>query len=182
MDTENEDEPITGGSCTEGAGTAHTDAQVDLTAEGPAQEAESSAGTTEAQRSEASGLVDRSMPTFDNINDELAYYEALAARQDKERRLAELCRKVHGKAMQSRGESLETLAEPAPMKWSVVAVEPMRRATVMPPEYSGHKAKELVEFIRKAENVFEADAVLYPTNRDRILFAQHYLAGDAATR
>jgi hypothetical protein len=57
------------------------------------------------------------------------------------------------------------------MKWSVVAVEPMWRATVMPPEYSSHKARELVEFIRKAENVFQAVAVLYPTDRDRMLFA-----------
>ncbi len=47
-DTENENEPIVGGSRTEGAGAAHINAQVDLTAEGPAQEAESSAGTTEA--------------------------------------------------------------------------------------------------------------------------------------
>ncbi len=181
-DTENEDEPIVRGSRTEGAGTAHIDAQVDLTAEGPVQEAESSAGTTEAQRPEASGQVSGSTPTFDNIADELAYYEALAAHQDKERRLAELRRKVHGKVTHSHGESLEALAEPPPTKRSVVAVEPIQRATVMPPEYSGHKAKALAEFIRKAENVFEADAVLYPTDRHRMLFTQQYLAGDAATR
>jgi hypothetical protein len=58
----------------------------------------------------------------------------------------------------------------------------MRRATVMPPEYSGHKAKEIEEFICKVENVFEADALLYPTDRDRMLFAQQYVAGDAAMR
>jgi hypothetical protein len=58
MDTKNEDEPIAGGSRTEGAGAAHTDAQIDLTAEGPAQEAESSAGTTEAQLPEMSRLVE----------------------------------------------------------------------------------------------------------------------------
>ncbi len=51
----------------------------------------------------------------------------------------------------------------------------------MPLEYSGHKAKELAEFIRKAENVFKADAVLYTRDRDQMLFAQQYLAGDAAT-
>jgi hypothetical protein len=72
------------------------------------------------------------MPTFDNIDDKLAYYEALAAHQDKEYRLAELCRKVLGKATHSRGELLEALAEPLPTKQSVVAVEPMRRVTVMP--------------------------------------------------
>jgi hypothetical protein len=33
---------------------------------------ETSAGTTEAQRHEASGQVEELMPTFDNINDELA--------------------------------------------------------------------------------------------------------------
>jgi hypothetical protein len=65
------DEPIAGGSDTEGAGAAHTNTQVDLTAEGPAQEAESSAGTTEAQRPEASGEVKGSIPTFDNIDDDL---------------------------------------------------------------------------------------------------------------
>jgi hypothetical protein len=180
-DTENEDEPISGGSRTEGAGTAHTDAQVNLTTEGPAQEAESSAGTTEAQRPKVSGQVEGSTPTFDNIDDELAYYEALAARQYKERRLAELRQKVHGKATHLRGESLEALAEPPPAKRSVVAMEPIRRATVMPLEYSGHKAKELAKFICKAENVFEADAVLCPTDRDRMLFAQQYLGGDAVT-
>jgi hypothetical protein len=79
--------------------------------------------------------------TFDNIDDKLAYYEALAPRQDKERRLAELRRKIQRKAVHSRGELLEALAEPPPMKRSVVAVEPMRRATLMPPECSGHKAK-----------------------------------------
>jgi hypothetical protein len=52
----------------------------------------------------------------------------------------------------------------------------------MPPEYGSHKAKELAEFIRKAENVFKADAVPYPTDSDRMLFAQQYLAGDVATR
>ncbi len=52
----------------------------------------------------------------------------------------------------------------------------------MPPEYSGHKAKEIEEFICKVENVFEADALLYPTDRDRMLFAQQYVAGDAAMR
>jgi hypothetical protein len=52
----------------------------------------------------------------------------------------------------------------------------------MPPEYSGHKAKELTEFICTAENIFEADAVLYPTDSDRMLFAQQYLAGNTATR
>jgi hypothetical protein len=36
--------------------------------------------------------------------------------------------------------------------------------------------------MRKAENVFEVDAVLDPTDRDRMLFAQQYLTGDAATR
>jgi hypothetical protein len=59
------------------------------------QEAELSAGTAEAQRPEASGQVEESMSTFDNIDDELAHYEALAARQDKKRHLAELRRKVH---------------------------------------------------------------------------------------
>jgi hypothetical protein len=81
-----------------------------------------------------------------------------------------------------RGELLEALAEPPPTKLSVIAVEPIRRATVMPPEYSGHKAKELAEFICKAENVFEADAVLHPTDRDLMLFALQYLAGAAAMR
>jgi hypothetical protein len=52
----------------------------------------------------------------------------------------------------------------------------------MLPEYGGHKAKELAEFIRKAENVFEADGVFYPTDRVQMLFAQQYLAGNAATR
>ncbi len=103
MDTENEDEPIAGSSCTEGAGTAHTDAQVDLTTEGPAQEVESSAGTREAQCPEASGLAEGSMPTFENIDNELACYEALAAHQSEERRLAELCCKLHGKATHSVG-------------------------------------------------------------------------------
>jgi hypothetical protein len=125
--------------------------------------------------------VEGSHLTFDNIDDELAYYEAPAPRQDKECRLVELPRKVHRKATHSRGESMEALAEPLPTEQPVVAVEPMRRATVMPPEYSGQKANELAEFIRKAENVFEADAMLYPTDRDGMLFAQQYLAGDTAT-
>jgi hypothetical protein len=72
------------------------------------------------------------MLTFDNIDDELAYCEALAAHQDKERRLAELHQKVYRIATHSSSESLEALAEPSPMKQSVVAVEPMQRATIMP--------------------------------------------------
>jgi hypothetical protein len=47
-DTKNEKVPIARGSLTEGAGAAHTDTQVNFTAEGPMQEVESSAGTTEA--------------------------------------------------------------------------------------------------------------------------------------
>jgi hypothetical protein len=181
-DTENEDELIARSSrTTKGAGATPTDAQVDLTAKGPAKEAESSAGTTKAQCPEATGLVEGQHPTFDNIDDELAYYEALAARQDKERRLAELRRKVQGKAVHSLGVSLKALAKPPPEKRSVVAVEPMRRVTVMPPEYSGHNAKELAELIRKAENVFEADEVLFPTDRAQMLFAQPCLTGDAPT-
>jgi hypothetical protein len=121
------------------------------------------------------------MPTFNNIDDELAYYEALAVCQDKERRLVELCQKVHKKVMHPRDESLKALAEPLPTKWLVVAVKPLGRATVMPPEFSGHKAKKLAEFICKTENVFRADEVLYSTDWDQMLFAQQYLAGDAAT-
>ncbi len=181
-DTENKDEPIAQSSRTNtGAGAAHTDAQVDLTTEGLAQEAAFSAGTTEAQRPKATGHVEGLHPTFHNIDDKLAYYEALAASQDKERQLVELRRKVQGKAVHSRGKSLETLAKPPPTKQSVVAVEPMQRATVMLLEYRSHMAKELAEFFRNAENVFEADEVLFPTDRARMLFAQKYLASDSAT-
>jgi hypothetical protein len=74
------------------------------------------------------------MPTFNNIDNELAYYEALAAHQDNERRLAELHQKVHEYVTHLYGESLEALAEPLPTKLSVVAVKPMRRVIVMQPE------------------------------------------------
>ncbi len=114
VNTENEDEPIARSSCiTEGTGAAHTDTQVDLSSEIPPQVAELSTGLRETQRPEASSEVEGSMSTFNNIDDELAYYEALMVRHDKERHLAELHRKVQGKVTHSRSESLEALVERA---------------------------------------------------------------------
>jgi hypothetical protein len=41
----------------------------------------------------------------------------------------------------------------------------------MLPEYSGHKAKKLVEFIHKAKNVFKAEKALCPIDREWIFHA-----------
>ncbi len=57
---------------------------------------------------------------------------------------------------------------------------PTRRATVLPLDYGSHKQKDLVVFIRKVETVLEFDEAVYPTERDRMLFAKQYLVGDIA--
>jgi hypothetical protein len=56
----------------------------------------------------------------------------------------------------------------------------MNQATVMPPDYDGHKQKDLAVFIRKVENMLEFDSAVYSTERDRMLFAKQYLIGNAA--
>lgn len=49
-------------------------------------------------------------------------------------------------------------------------------------EYSDRNAKKLAKFIHKAENVSKVEEALYPTNRSKMLLAQKFLVGDAATR
>jgi hypothetical protein len=102
------------------------------------------------------------------------------ARLEKQRELERLRTRVLGKTTHQRGESLDALAEPPPPKRTVFAEFPTRRATVLPPDYAGHKQKDLAVFIRKVETVLEFDAAVYPTERDRMLFAKQYLVGDAA--
>ncbi len=180
---ENEDEPIAGSSrTTEGDGTDPVETQVNRTAEALVQAAVLSPGFTEAQCSEVLAQAERSILTFNNIDIELAYYEALAAHHRTEHQLVELRQNVLGKAMHSCDESLDALTEPQPTQRSVVAIKLMGRVTVRPPAYSSHNDEELAELIRKTINLFEADEVLYPTDRDWMLFAEKYLVGNAATR
>jgi hypothetical protein len=47
-------------------------------------------------------------------------------------------------------------------------------------DYGDYKQKRLAVFIRKVENVLKFDSAVYPTERDRMLFAKQYLVGNAA--
>ncbi len=99
---------------------------------------------------------------------------------EKQRELERLCNRVLGKTTHQRGESLDALAEPPAPQRTDFAKVPARRATVLPPDYGGHKQKDLVVFIRKVETVLEFVETVYPTERDQMLFAKQYLVGDAA--
>jgi hypothetical protein len=87
---------------------------------------------------------------------------------------------VLGKTTHQRGEFLDALAEPPAPKRTAFAEVPARRAIVLSPDYGGHKQKDLAVFIHKVETVLEFDEAVYPTERDRMLFAKQYLVGDAA--
>jgi hypothetical protein len=117
---------------------------------------------------------------FENSDEELEYLRREAARLEKQREIKRLGTRVLGKNTHQRNESLDTLTEPPAPKWPTPVELPTKWATVMPPDYGGHKQKDLAVFIRKVENVLKFDLAVYPTERDWILFAKQYLVGDAA--
>ncbi len=86
-----------------------------------------------------------------------------------------------GKITHQPGESLDALAEPPAPKLTVFAKVPLRRATVLLPDYGGNKQKDLAVYIRKVETVLVFDEAVYPTERNRMLFAKQYLVGDTAS-
>jgi hypothetical protein len=168
------------------AGRAATtgDHEVDLTNEAPPRAADPSAGPPISQCSATLGNPTPeegdALPAFENSDEELEYWRREDARLEKQRELKRLCNQVLGKTIHQRGESLDALAEPPVPKQTAFAEVPARRATVLPPNYGGHKQKDLTVFIRKVETVSEFDEAVYPTERDRMLFAKQYLVGDAA--
>jgi hypothetical protein len=99
---------------------------------------------------------------------------------EKQREIERLRNRVLGKTTHQWGESLDALTEPPAPKRTAFAEVPARRATVLPPNYGSHKQKDLAVFIRKVETVLEFDEAVYPTERDRMLFAKQYLVSDAA--
>ncbi len=61
----------------------------------------------------------------------------------------------------------------------VSAKLPTWRASILPPDYAGHKKKDLAMFIRKVKTVLEFDAAIYRTERYQMLIAKQYLVDDA---
>ncbi len=120
-------------------------------------------------------------PTFENFNEELEYLRCKEARLEKQHKLKSLHCVVLSKMMHQRSKSLSTLVEPLPLKLPAHIDIMVRFAILIPLEFSSHKPKDFVTFIRKIETLLDLDEALYPTEKDQMLFATQYLVSDATT-
>jgi hypothetical protein len=158
----NNDGPVAESSRT-AAGRVATagDCEIDLTDEAH-RAADPSAGPLVSQLSATlvhpTPQEDDAPPIFENSDEELEYLWRKDDRLEKQREIKHLRTRVLCKATHQRGELLDALAEPPPPKRTFIAKLPTRRVTVLPPDYAGHKQKDLAVFIHKIETVLEFDA------------------------
>jgi hypothetical protein len=174
------DEPIVESTRSPARRTATAgDSEVDLADEAPFRAADHYADPPVTQHSTTLGHLtpeEGDAPLFENSDEEPEYLRREDARLEKQRKIERLRTRVLGKNTHQRGELLDALAEPPALKWPTLVKSPTKRATVMPPDYGGHKQKDFAAFIRKVDNVLEFDLAVYPTERDRMLFQSSILS------
>jgi hypothetical protein len=124
--------------------------------------ADPSAGPLASQRSATLAYLtpkeDNAPPNFENSEEELKYLRREDAYVEKQHEVEPLRTQVLGKATYQCGELLDVFAKPLPPKRTVIAKLPIRRATVLPPDYTGHKQNDLSAFICNVKIVLEFDA------------------------
>ncbi len=68
-----------------------------------------------------------------------------------------------GKDTHQHGQLLDALAKPLTLKGPSPIEPPIKRATVILPEYSRHSQKHLAVFIHKVEDMLKLNLAAYPT-------------------
>ncbi len=86
-----------------------------------------------------------------------------------------LCKNTH-----QSGESLVTLTKPAASKQPTLVDVSTKPFMILQPNYGAHKQNDLAVFTVRVKSVLKFDAVIYPKERDRVLFMKQYLV-DYAT-
>jgi hypothetical protein len=117
---------------------------------------------------------------LENSDDELDYLQRENAHLEKQHKIEHLCAPVLGENTHQCSESLDSLAEPPAHKRPTPVILPTKCSTILPFHYGGHKQKNLAIVIHRVENVLEFDLAVYPTERDRMIFAKLYLVSDAS--